>query len=224
MSCTKQPTCYCCKQQIHVRQKVISIATYDFPNIGRNISHNKVKKVVRELINTCFKGGEKQLITATKFGATWTNDKNKSKSTFDKASPKLAINLQLNNFFFDSNAFIRLSNQLLKRMPKHGSKQKSNPMSNTIFGEHFNVFKVLADTADNFIKVFSVDTEHANYWLFDVFFFVYSLVCLFACMLEMMLLFLLCFVSMFCFYLYPFFLFVSVNIVYIICFSEIVIL
>ena len=34
---------------------------------------------MRELINFCFKAGEKQFIAVTKFGATWTDNKNKFK-------------------------------------------------------------------------------------------------------------------------------------------------
>ena len=55
---------------------------------------------MREQTDFCFKGEEKQLIAAVKFGATWTDNKNKFKKTFDKASSKLAISFVLYNFIF----------------------------------------------------------------------------------------------------------------------------
>ena len=43
----------------------------------------------------------------------------------------------------DSNTFIRLSNQLLKRMQKQGSKHRSIIfMLNKRIGKHYNVFNV----------------------------------------------------------------------------------
>ena len=47
--------------------------------------------MIRGLISFYFE----QFITVTQFGAAWTDNKNKFKITFDKASLKLAI-----NFFF----------------------------------------------------------------------------------------------------------------------------
>ena len=46
---------------------------------------------MRELINVCFKGGEKQFIVVTDFGAIWTINKNKFEKTFIKGSLNLAI-------------------------------------------------------------------------------------------------------------------------------------
>ena len=55
---------------------------------------------MRELINFYFKGGEKEFIVVAKFSATWTDNRNKFKITFDKASLKLAITFLLDNCFF----------------------------------------------------------------------------------------------------------------------------
>ena len=60
---------------------------------------------MRELINFCFKGGEKQFIAAAKFRATWTDNKSKFKITFDKVSLKLSINFFLSNCFFNFGSF-----------------------------------------------------------------------------------------------------------------------
>ena len=52
------------------------------------------------------------------------------------------------------NNFIILANQLLERIQKQGIKHKFIIAKlKKIFGEHFNVFNVLADTADNFTKL-----------------------------------------------------------------------
>ena len=51
-------------------------------------------------MNFCSKGEKKQFIAIKKFGATWTDNENKFKVTFNKASLKLAINFLLDNCFF----------------------------------------------------------------------------------------------------------------------------
>ena len=46
-----------------------------------------------------FKDGEKLFISETKFCARWTDNKNKLKITFGKATLKVAISFVLNNCF-----------------------------------------------------------------------------------------------------------------------------
>ena len=87
-------------QKLNNRKKAFSIATFDFFTLYTNIPHNILKNVMRELINFYFKGGEKEFIVVAKFGATWTDNRNKFKITFDKASLKLAITFLLDNCFF----------------------------------------------------------------------------------------------------------------------------
>lgn len=55
--------------------------------------------MIRELTNFYFKDGENWCIVMKKYGATWTDKKNKFKITFDKSSLKLAINFFLGNCF-----------------------------------------------------------------------------------------------------------------------------
>ena len=57
-------------KKINSRGKPFSVATHDFFTFCINIPHDKPKSVMRELINFCFKGGEKQFIAVIKFGAT----------------------------------------------------------------------------------------------------------------------------------------------------------
>ena len=54
---------------------------------------------MRELTNIYFKRDERQIIVVANLCATWTDDKNKLKKTFDKASLKWAINFLLDLCF-----------------------------------------------------------------------------------------------------------------------------
>ena len=65
-----------------------------------NIPRNKLKNMMRELINFCFKGGGKQVIAVKKIGATGADNKNKFNITFDKGFLKLAIDFLFDNCFF----------------------------------------------------------------------------------------------------------------------------
>ena len=58
-----------------VRNKALSIITYDFSSLYTNMQYNKLKSVMRELISFCFKGGRKHYIDVTNFSGTWTDDK-----------------------------------------------------------------------------------------------------------------------------------------------------
>ena len=95
------------------RNKALLIATYDFSTFYTNVSHNKLKNVMRDLISF-FEDGEKQVILVTKFGAAWNDNKNKFKIIFDKASLKLAINFIADNYFLKSN---NLSIQQITEIP-----------------------------------------------------------------------------------------------------------
>ena len=77
------------------------MATYDFWTLYINIPYNKLKNEMRELINFCFNVGGKYFIAVTKFCATWPDDKNISKITFDKVYLKLTINFLLYSCFFN---------------------------------------------------------------------------------------------------------------------------
>lgn len=62
-------------KKLNNRIETLSTANYYFSTLFKSIQHNKQKNVMRELINIYFKGGEKQLIDVTKFGATYTDKK-----------------------------------------------------------------------------------------------------------------------------------------------------
>ena len=58
-------------KQLNDRKKAYSISTFDFATLYTNIPHGKLKNVLREIINFCFKGGDKKYIEITKYGAKW---------------------------------------------------------------------------------------------------------------------------------------------------------
>ena len=81
------------------KNKALSLATYDLSTLYTNISHNEVKAWWGSCSVSLSKVVETSLMSLTKFCATWIDDKNKFKTTFDKTSAKLAINFLLDNFF-----------------------------------------------------------------------------------------------------------------------------
>ena len=65
--------------------------------------------------------------------------------------------LRLNRSKSDNSTFIKPANQLLKRMQKQSSRHISIiSLLKEIFGKHFSVFHVFADTADKFTKPFTL--------------------------------------------------------------------
>ena len=106
----------------------------------------------------------------------------------------------------DINTFVTLSNHILTRMQKQGSKHRSIIFKlNKIFGKHFTVFNIFADTAANFIKLFSlhwIRNIHIEICLHSLFLFVFYLfVCLnIVCLLICFCLFVCLFVWLSCYY------------------------
>lgn len=88
-------------KQLNERKKAYSISTFDFATLYTNIPHGKLKTVLREIINFCFKGGDKKYIEVNKYGAKWVSSRHASNVTFDKRSLKLAINYLLDNCYFN---------------------------------------------------------------------------------------------------------------------------
>ena len=73
--------------KLNVRNKVLPVTAYDFSTFYTNIRHGKLKNLKTE----------KQFIAVTKFRATSIVDKNKFKTTFDKAILKQFCS----SFFFN---------------------------------------------------------------------------------------------------------------------------
>ena len=55
--------------KLNSRNKTISISMFNFSILYANIPHDKLKSVMRELINFCFDGGEKEFIGITRYDA-----------------------------------------------------------------------------------------------------------------------------------------------------------
>ena len=92
--------------KLNVRNKELSIASYDVSILNTIIPRNKLKKLRDEPVNDCFKRAEKQFTVAAKYGAQWTDDENKVRATFHKSSLEVAINFRLDNCLF---IFVNLS-------------------------------------------------------------------------------------------------------------------
>ena len=77
----------------------MSVASFDFSTLYTNIPHNKLLKVLNELVDFCFKGGGKEFIQVKQFGAVWTDDNNQA-NIFSKSSLKNSIKYLLDNCYF----------------------------------------------------------------------------------------------------------------------------
>ena len=69
---------------INSRKKARSFSTFDFSALYTNINHNKLRFVLRELINFCFDEDSGNYIAVTKFGARWVDDKKNYKIVYVK--------------------------------------------------------------------------------------------------------------------------------------------
>ena len=56
------------------RGKATSISCFDFSTLYTTIPHDKLIKVLFDMIDFCFKGGDKQYIEIGKYGARWVNN------------------------------------------------------------------------------------------------------------------------------------------------------
>ena len=82
------------------RNKALSIATFDLPILYINIAQNKLKNVVRKLINFSFEGGEKKFIAVIKFCQILASNKSNFKINFAKTFLKMTVNFFLDNYIF----------------------------------------------------------------------------------------------------------------------------
>ena len=71
-------------KKLNSRNKALSIATYDLPIFYTNIAQNKVKNVMRKLINFSFKDGEETFIAVIRLCQIWASNKSNFKITFAK--------------------------------------------------------------------------------------------------------------------------------------------
>jgi len=95
---------------LNKRSKASSISCFDFSTLYTKIPHNGLLKVMNELIDFCFKGGNKNYIMVNKYGAYWATDDNSNCLTFNNLTLKHAIKYLLDNCYFS------LGNKLFKQV------------------------------------------------------------------------------------------------------------
>lgn len=76
------------------------VFSLDFSTLDTNMPQNMLKYPIKEVKDICFKVERGRYIVISEYGGTWINDTNKHNLSFDKKSPKLAINYFLGQCFF----------------------------------------------------------------------------------------------------------------------------
>ena len=64
------------------------------------LHHDKLKLVLNELTDFCFRGGDKKYISVNSNWANWVDEKGKIKRIYSKTDIKTAISYLLDNCFF----------------------------------------------------------------------------------------------------------------------------
>ena len=114
-------------KKLNDRNKASSVSCFDFSTLYTKIPHSKLVKVLHELVDFCFKGGNAEFIAVNQYRAYWTNQKKSSDAfTFSKASLKNAIKYLLDNCYF------KLGNKIFKQVI--GIPMGSDPLH---FLQHF---------------------------------------------------------------------------------------
>ena len=104
---------------LNKRSKASSISCFDFSTLYTNIPHDKLIKVMRELIEFCFKGGNKRIIKVDRYGASWVTEEKSSSVYFSKNRLKDAVRYLLNHCYF------RFGNKIFRQ--KIGIPMGSDP-------------------------------------------------------------------------------------------------
>ena len=87
-------------EKLNKRGKAQCMTTFDFSTLYTKIPHDKLISVLNEITDTCFKGGDRELISVTNSGARWVTKPSAIGITFTKASFKDAIKYLMSNCFF----------------------------------------------------------------------------------------------------------------------------
>ena len=85
---------------LNKRAKASSISCFDFSTLYTKIPHSRLLKVMNELIDFCFKGGNKNYIVVNKYSAYWVSDNNSNRLTFTNSTLKHAIKYLLDDSYF----------------------------------------------------------------------------------------------------------------------------
>ena len=93
-------------ERLNRRGKAQCMSTFDFSTLYTKIPHDKLTEVLNEITDTCFNGGNRELISVTKSGARWVTKPSSKGITFTKATFKDAINYLMNNCYFTLGDFL----------------------------------------------------------------------------------------------------------------------
>ena len=85
---------------LNKRGKANCISTFDFSTLYTKIPHDKLLKVLNNIIDVCFDGGNCDLLSVTKSGARWVRKKSQHGITFTKDLLKDAVKYLMDNCFF----------------------------------------------------------------------------------------------------------------------------
>ena len=88
------------KFRLNKRGKASCISTFDFSTLYTKIPHDKLLFVLNELIDVCFNGGSRELLSVTKSGARWVTKPSIHGITFTRSTLKEAIKYLMDNCFF----------------------------------------------------------------------------------------------------------------------------
>ena len=89
-----------CLKKLSSRHKARSINTFDFSTLYTKIPHDKLIYVMNELVDFCFRGGDKQYI-AVNFGrAFWVDTLHQHQIVFTKQKVKDALEYLMSNCYF----------------------------------------------------------------------------------------------------------------------------
>jgi len=88
-------------RNLNKRKQAKSIMTFDFSTLYTKIPHDKLKDVLHELTDFCFRGCTKSKILVNEYGATWKAGKKAKGIQFSRDNVKEAISYLLDNCHFN---------------------------------------------------------------------------------------------------------------------------
>ena len=86
--------------RINAKRKAKSISTFDFSTLYTKIPHNKLIKVMNEMVDFCFQGDSHKVLAVSKSGCRWVYSSPKGSTIFSKKTTKLAIKYLMDNCYF----------------------------------------------------------------------------------------------------------------------------
>ena len=85
---------------LNKRNTAKSLATFDFSTLHTKIPHDKLKKVLNEIIDFAFKGGTREFIKVYSSTAYWTKTSSKKDNLYTKEQIKESLRYLIDNSFF----------------------------------------------------------------------------------------------------------------------------